>query len=798
MSNDRNDGLQVIVEPTGRIRIVYRDSTLFLVDPSDWIIERVQKVTHQRWIAWDHFSEHGIERFRVHSVVQLADNTCHLVDDQHRALVEVRFVQALPDELTVSAYARFPEVNRLGFSWWGPASEAIFGFGEYGNGPLRHAAQWSTWVEEGPVGLGPLSRWLRWTGRVPLPRGYYSTYAAIPSWLSSLGYGAWITNSDRIDWAIRGARRRMRIWNRQFDLHIVSAPNLSEVIKRRTKALGGPPMPPAWVFFPWIDSVRGQNNAQAVAARLRDESIPASALWIEDWMGSWEDERRFWMRPLRHQVDATLYPDIRSLANQLHAQGFKLLGYFCPEIAHETPLYDEAWEQGHLVCDAHGNPVDVAILGNHHGEPDLTQPTTRQWIQERWFAPLEDLGFDGWMADFGEYLPVEATLADGTNGYESHNRYPLLWQSLHQEFWERVRPDGDYTFFVRSATLGSAHVAPVMWGGDSDTDWDAADGLATVVPQALSAGLLGHAVWGTDIAGYMTFGLTRPATKELYFRWTQVAALLPIMRTHHGTARPRNWHWQRDQHTIQHFARYARLHALLFPYFYTLAAQAHDTGLPIVRPLFLEFQDARYYAVNDVFMLGDRLLVAPVVNPGRRVRMVPFPPGVWTDWWTGFSVRGPTTMRIPATLEHIPLFVREGSLLPLQEGPLNDRGQSRGFMHTPVGDPCFTDLCTHVTILSCGMPPKTGAVVAFPNGRLQVTVCDRPLTGSSSTEPAPPPQTLDHAPLLNMSGMRFVVLPGRERQVAGLHWVWDGQHPLWVTLRQLSNYRAAEQGNEYR
>jgi alpha-glucosidase (family GH31 glycosyl hydrolase) len=578
----------------------------------------------------------------------------------------------------------------------------------------------------------------------------------------------------------------MRIWSRQFVLNVAVGSNLREAIQGRTQVLGGPPMPPAWVLFPWIDSVRGQNNAQAVVAQLRDAAIPASALWIEDWMGSWENDRRFWMRPLRHQVDATLYPDLRDLADHLHAQGFKLLGYFCPEIAADTPLYREAWEQGHLVCDSHKIPVDVVILGNHHGEPDLTQPKTRHWIQARWFAPLEQVGFDGWMADFGEYLPVDSVLADGTNGYESHNRYPLLWQSLHREFWERVRPTGDYTFFVRSASLGSAHVAPVMWGGDSDTDWDAADGLATVVPQALSAGILGHALWGTDIAGYMTFGLTRPSTKELYFRWTQLAALLPIMRTHHGTARPRNWNWQRDQHTLQHFARYARLHALLFPYFYTLAYEAHQTGLPIVRPLFLEFDEERYYSVNDVFMLGQALLVAPVVKPGHRSRLVPFPPGTWTDWWTGLRFAGPATIRVPAALEYIPLFVRDGTLLALQEGPLNRHGQPPGFVQTAAGEPAYTQLTSQVTILTCGTPSPADTHVALPNGLLHVTADRTANSSSAATNPVLAPRTADHAPLLDTSGQCFVVRPGRTIHVGGLIWHWNGPTPLKITLRQLS------------
>ena len=189
-----------------------------------------------------------------------------------------------------------------------------------------------------------------------------------------------------------------------------------------------------------------------------------------------------------------------------------------------------------------------------------------------------------------------------------------------------------------------------MWGGDSDTDWEKGDGLRTVIPQALSAGISGQALWGTDIAGYMTFGLTRPSSKELYIRWFELASLLPIMRTHHGTARPRNWHWTRDEETLRIFSQCARLHAVLVPFLFPLFKQPRCKGLPMVRPLFLETGRFDLDDIQDQFMLGSDLMAAPVVTSRTRRRSLAVPSGEWMDWWTGQVIQGPARRQVAAPL----------------------------------------------------------------------------------------------------------------------------------------------------
>lgn len=765
--------LQWTMQGSNRLVLTSDHVPLIAVNSADWIIEEVEDVSTRHWIAWDIFREHGRRRLRVARAVSLAENQWTLLDETGRALASV--LLETPYAWHTVLHLHIHRGNRAGMVWWGPGDERLYGFGEYGDGPLMPPGHWSTWTEEGPVGLGPLGRWLRWTGKVPIP-GHRATYAPSPTWLSSLGYAAWLDQTERIDWTYRGSRRSVRVWGTDVTLHVVTGDTLKDALIRRNQHIGLPSLPALWQFGPWNDAVQGESQVRKCMLQLRENHIPSSAIWIEDWTGSWEDGRRFWMRPLSHELSRRLYPHWEALVNDLHQRDFKVLGYFCPEISQDTALYHEAAAGGHLVQDADGRAVDVDILGHHHGEIDLTRPDTRAWVKKRLFGQALDLGFDGWMADFGEHLPMESRLDDGTNGVESHNRWPLLWQSLHREFWQEARPDGDYTYFVRSAGLTTPELAPAMWGGDSDTDWDSADGLPTVVPQALSAGISGHVFWGTDIAGYMSFGLTRPSTKELYIRWTEVGALMPLMRTHHGTARPRNWHWSRDQETQAAYARLARLHASLFPVFYHQAVEASRTGLPIIRPLWLEYPDANP-GDNRQFLIGPALLCAPVIRRGQRRQPVELPAGDWTEWWTGTTYHGPARVVVDAPLGRPPLFWRQDIWLALSEGLPNEDGSTLGFVESLAHLEGQRAASLAVTLVAPNhLMPIT---LTLPNG----TLTGYPGGGPDGGENAPRAQFVSQLPPLS-EGLRGEIPPGGVRRIAEMRWEWSGSEPLWVTIRR--------------
>jgi alpha-glucosidase (family GH31 glycosyl hydrolase) len=281
-----------------------------------------------------------------------------------------------------------------------------------------------------------------------------------------------------------------------------------------------------------------------------------------------------------------------------------------------------------------------------------------------------DLGFDGWMADYGEWLPVDAKLASGEPSEAVHNRYPRLWQQLNDEVLG-ARADGvDRLSFVRSGFTGSQAIGhQVVWGGDQTTDFDPGDGLPSVLPIMIGLGVAGLPYVGSDIGGYISTDAHPPSTKELFFRWSVLGALSPIMRTHHGSNPMMNWRFDSDAETLAHWKRWATVHVKLYPYLAAIAAEAAADGAPMVRQLALGFpDDATAWTVADEYLLGPSLLVAPVVVQGAVDRSVYFPAGHWLSLFAsqrGAAVDGPATNDVAAPLGELPLYAPTGTVLPL-------------------------------------------------------------------------------------------------------------------------------------
>jgi sulfoquinovosidase len=551
--------------------------------------------------------------------------------------------------------------------------ERFLGFGERFNGVDQTGNRLYVWTEEGAWGLGErLGRWLEGVSWNPFPNGPTTAYKPMPFFISSRGYGLLLDTNARVEYDVAASDPGVvdiTVWADSFRWVLFYGPEPARILELFTGRTGRAGVPAPWVFAPWNDAIYGSESVRAVARKLREEKIPTTALWTEDWQGGYwlppiGKSAGYMIFPIRYEIDRTLYPDAEDVADELHRDGFRWLSYFFPYLLERSKEYREARDKGYMLRDADGGVSRVYILWHRYGHLDLTNPEARDWYMGLVEKNVR-AGFDGYMADFGEYVPPGAVAADGQTGLGSlHNRTPLLWQQMHREFWDRLRPDGDYVFFCRSAAVGSQAYAPVLWSGDSNTDFERYDGLPSNLPAALSAGLCGLPVWAADIGGYMSH-TTRRRDKELYFRWTEFAALLPVMRTHHGTHPRKSWTWDSDAETLRMFKDYTRLHTALFPYLYRLAQEAADTGLPAVRHLVLHFSDdPECWRVEDQFLLGDRLLVAPVIERNARGRQVYFPEGVWIDYWTGEPVRGRGRHHAAAPLGLIPLYVRSGRLLP--------------------------------------------------------------------------------------------------------------------------------------
>jgi sulfoquinovosidase len=292
---------------------------------------------------------------------------------------------------------------------------------------------------------------------------------------------------------------------------------------------------------------------------------------------------------------------------------------------------------------------------------DFTRAETRDWFAEVLAREMLDLGIDGWMADFGEYLPTDLRLADGSDPMDMHNLWPTLWAQVNEQALASRGKGGDAVFFMRAGFSGVQAHCPLLWAGDQSVDFTRHDGIGTVITAALSAGLVGNAYSHSDCGGYTSL-LGNVRSEELMQRWCELAAFAPVMRSHEGNRPDDNLQYDSTPELLACFARWSRVHRELAPYVRALCDEAVQLGLPAQRPLFLHYpEDPALWMLQDQFLYGGDLLVAPVIEEGAKMREVIVPGGSpWRHLWTGADF-APGTHAVAAPIGQPPVFYRPDS-----------------------------------------------------------------------------------------------------------------------------------------
>jgi alpha-glucosidase (family GH31 glycosyl hydrolase) len=528
--------------------------------------------------------------------------------------------------------------------------ERFVGFGERFDGVNQRGRTLETWAEDRRVaGYGP------------------SSYAPIPLLLSSRGYGFALERFERSQFDL--AASRQDVWTWQQDAPMASVlltygPKLKDLVQRNAQLAGTAPLPPPWLFGVWKTSVGGQTAVTAEMQKLRDLSVPVSAVFAYDAVDS--DANVGWPIVTFAGRQAGPYPDPRGFTDTLHGLGFKVLNYFTADFHTDRSNYQEPAVHGFLLHRPDGRAYvhpdfNVSWL-------DYTDPDASVWWAASWRRALNDLGYDGGMLDLGELIPVDASFADGTTGLRTHNRYPLLYAASARNAALQARPDGDFAILMRSGALGAQRFHSGQWNGDAVMRWQGPDGLQSMVPAALSFGLSGFPFWHAEVAGYVQADLTHDQERELWLRWLQLASWTSLLRDHLGDHPHSPIDVWLDEGTVSAFRKAADVHAGLIPYLYSAAAEASQTGVPIMRYLALEVpEDDRAWQEEQSFFLGSAFLVAPVVEAGATTRKVYLPLGEWVDYWRGTIYNGGQEVTVPAPLDGSgpPVFARAGAIIPL-------------------------------------------------------------------------------------------------------------------------------------
>ncbi|MBA7471731.1 hypothetical protein ES707_07041 [subsurface metagenome] len=487
---------------------------------------------------------------------------------------------------------------------------------------------------------------------VTTPRSYKN----IPFFVSTKGYGVFFNHSSRITfWVGSMSTADIQIATEDdfLDYYVILG-DIKQLLSQYTDITGKGVVPPKWTFGYWQSKISYKSAEETldIAQKLRENKIPCDVIHLDThWF------KKEWLCDL--EFDKVRFPDPEAYMTELAKMGFNISLWQLPYIAEGSQLFDELKAVDGFVKNKEGGLYDIRCgfnffpPGTRISCIDFTNPKAVQ-IYQKWLRKLFKLGAKVIKTDFGEDAPVDGIYYDGTPGYQMHNLYPLLYNRAVAEVTKEET--GDIVVWGRSAWAGCQRY-PLQWGGDSSPNW------ANMVPQlegGLSFGLSGFQFWSQDIGGFL--GQTGG---NLLIRWMQMGMFLSHSRIHGSGDREL---YKFEPEVLRICRNYINLRYQLMPYIYGSAFSCVEQSLPMARALVVDYQnDPTVWNISDEYLFGDSILVAPITDPSNK-RAVYLPEGTWTDWWTGEQLEGRRWIDIEADIETLPLYVREGAIIPV--GPV--------------------------------------------------------------------------------------------------------------------------------
>ncbi|MFW7381898.1 MAG: alpha-glucosidase [Oligoflexus sp.] len=577
--------------------------------------------------------------------IQLTGNFVDCPDLQYTLDWQLVSDQQLGFQIELKGDSAF---NRLTWRYAADQDEQFYGFGEqFFDFPVKGRTL-PIWLEEQGLARGaqPLTSTLRLVGAGATAGDWYTTYSYVPYYLTNKNRSLYLTNYEYLEFNLEKSDEvAINIYSPKLSGRLIYGRTPLDIVSEFTTYTGRMSALPEWTQNGAVLRVSGgeQQVLQDIETALA-AGMPIAAVWIEDWVGKRETllgSRLWW----NWEANRDVYPNWGPLIQSLRVRGIRVLNYFNPYLADvvedqvrfERRFYQEALQNDFLVKQSNqsiftfgAGLFDAALV-------DFTNPNARVWMKDIIKGQLS-LGVAGWMADFGEALPYDASLFNGSDPRSYHNQYPAEWARLNQEIVSEMGLD-DVINFHRSGNIISPRYARLFWTGDQLTSWDHYDGIKTVIPALTSSGLSGWTLNHSEVGGYLSANILfarYQRSKELFLRWPEISVFTALFRTH-ATNRPEENHqWNTDAETISIFTRYAKLFQALTPYRQQLMAEAEHLGYPLVRHPMLHFpNDPNVYQLPQQFMFGADFWVAPVVDPGVNHVDVYLPKSRWVHLWTG-------------------------------------------------------------------------------------------------------------------------------------------------------------------
>jgi alpha-D-xyloside xylohydrolase len=497
-------------------------------------------------------------------------------------------------------------------------------------------------------------------------------YKNIPFYLSSKGYGLFVNSTDKVEYEIatedvEGVR--FTVPGNELDYYFVYGPTPKEVLTNYTAITGRTPIIPKWSLGLWMTTSFTAVYDEAIITEhidgMFERDLPLTVFHFDCY---WMKERH-WC-DFKWELDA--FPQPTAMLKRLKAKGLKICVWINPYISQLSCLFEEGAEKGYFLKNQQGDVYQIDWWQPGLAFVDFTNPDACAWYQAKLKA-LVDMGVDTFKTDFAESAPADAVYFNGHNGQAMHNLYTLLFNQVVFEMLEDTFGKDEAVVFARSATAGSQQY-PVHWGGDCTASLTS---MATELRSGLSFTLSGVPFWSHDIGGF--YGEQNP---DVYKRWIAMGLFSSHSRLHGDSTYRVPWNY--DEESVDVLRHFTNLRHRLIPYLYSYCKIAHDTGLPVMRPMMLEFPDEPGCLYLDrQYMFGESFLVAPVFKSDGQAQYY-LPPGEWTNFWTNERKQG--SIWITETVDYmtVPLWVRENSIVPM--GPA-DKAPFRN---------SFDDLILHV------------------------------------------------------------------------------------------------------
>ncbi|KRE52040.1 TIM-barrel domain-containing protein [Paenibacillus sp. Soil724D2] len=571
-------------------------------------------------------------------------------------------------------------INKVEDHFYSPASEEFFGFGEHYNNFRKRGNDVDTYV---------FNQYKNQNDR---------TYMAIPFMLNSSGYGIFVNSTYYSKFRLATERTDMFSFTADtggsaastLDYYFIYGNDLKNVVGNYANITGKPTALPKWAFGLWMSANEWDRQTKVTTAinNANTNNIPATAVVLEQW----SDENTFYIfndatytpktGSAAHAYTDFTFPtsgkwtNPKAMADNVHNNGMKLVLWQVPiQKWISTPYTQKDNDEAYMIAQnyavGNGSGGQYRIPAGQWFENslllDFTNTTAKNWWMSKRAYLFDGVGIDGFKTDGGEMVWGRSnTFANGKKGDEMRNQYPNEYVKAYNEYARSKKADA--VSFSRSGTQG-AQANQIFWSGDQESTFGA---FQQAVNAGLTASMSGVPYWSWDMAGFTG----NYPTAELYKRATEMAAFAPIMQFHSesngssGINEERSpWNAQArtgDNTIISHFAKYTNTRMNLLPYIYSEAKKSSDSGIPMMRAMALEYgADTNTYGLTQQYMFGSNLLVAPVMNQGETNKSIYLPQGDWIDFWFGAQRPGGRTISYNAGIDDLPVFVKSGSILPL-------------------------------------------------------------------------------------------------------------------------------------